>query len=110
MRRLARRGVTGHWRAELAQGLGVPMGFIVAPGGGVLVDALGVRRGSTSPACRDRERQSDYIRPGPIASIKDTYMVAAASGLRTLAEVDQPGVRVVGIADAATDTRPPAAR
>jgi hypothetical protein len=31
--------------------------------------------------------------------VESTYMVTATSGIRTLAEVDRPGVRVVGIAN-----------
>jgi polar amino acid transport system substrate-binding protein len=35
-------------------------------------------------------------------AVESTYMVTAASGIKTLAEVDRPGVRVVGIANTTT--------
>jgi polar amino acid transport system substrate-binding protein len=50
----------------------------------------------------DEERKK-LLEFGPAyCLVESTYMVTAASGIRTLAEVDRPGVRVVGIANTTT--------
>ena len=96
------RGVTADLGNELAQRLGVPIEFMVAPNTGVLTDALASAAIDVAfmPVDEERKKRLDF---GPAyCLVESTYMVTAASGIRTLAEVDRPGVRVVGIANTTT--------
>ena len=52
------------------------------------------------PVDEERRKRLDF---GPIYSFADnTYLVRAGSDIRTMAEVDRPGVRVIGIANTTT--------
>lgn len=96
------RGITADLGNALGQKLGVPVAFMVAPNTGVLTDALANAEidAAFMPVDEERKKRLDF---GPAyCSVESTYMVTAASGLKTLAEVDRPGVRVVGIANTTT--------
>ncbi len=96
------RGITADLGNELARELGVPIEFVVAPNTGVLTDALasGAIDVAFMPVDDERRKRLDF---GPAySSVESTYMVTAASGIKTLADVDRPGVRVVGIANTTT--------
>jgi polar amino acid transport system substrate-binding protein len=96
------RGVTADLGNELAQRLGVSIEFMVAPNTGVLTDALASAAIDVAfmPVDEERKKRLEF---GPAyCLVESTYMVTAASGIRTLAEVDRPGVRVVGIANTTT--------
>ena len=69
---------------------------------GVLTDALASAAIDVAfmPVDEERKKRLEF---GPAyCLVESTYMVTAASGIRTLAEVDRPGVRVVGIANTTT--------
>ena len=75
---------------------------MVAPNTGVLTDALASAAIDVAfmPVDEERKKRLEF---GPAyCLVESTYMVTAASGIRTLAEVDRPGVRVVGIANTTT--------
>jgi polar amino acid transport system substrate-binding protein len=96
------RGVTVDLATELAKQLNVPVEFMVAPNTGQLVDALEAETIDISfmPIDEERKRRVDF---GPVYFlVESTYMVTEASGLKTVDEVDRPGVRVVGIANTTT--------
>jgi polar amino acid transport system substrate-binding protein len=96
------RGIAADLGNELARELGVPVEFMVAPNTGVLTDALASGAIDTAfmPVDDERMKRLDF---GPAyTAVESTYMVTAASGIKTLAEVDRPGVRVVAIADTTT--------
>jgi polar amino acid transport system substrate-binding protein len=96
------RGVTVDLATELAKQLDVPVEFMVAPNTGQLVDALEAETIDVSfmPIDEERKRRVDF---GPVYFlVESTYMVTEASGLKTVDEVDRPGVRVVGIANTTT--------
>jgi len=96
------RGVTVDLARALGQKLGVPVAFTVAPNSGELTEATsaGALDAAFMPVDAERQRRVDF---GPAYYlIESTYMVTAASGIRTLAEVDRTGVRVVGIANTTT--------
>jgi polar amino acid transport system substrate-binding protein len=96
------RGVTVDLGAALAAWLGVPVAFMVAPNSGLVTDALatGAIDVSFMPVDDERKTRIDF---GPAYFVvESTYLVTAACGITTLAEVDQPGVRVVGIANTTT--------
>jgi polar amino acid transport system substrate-binding protein len=98
----APRGVTVDLARALADQLGVPLELTVAPNTGELVDSLEAGRIDVSFMPVDDERRK-RIAFGPVYfEVESTYMVTQASGIKTVAEVDRPGVRVVGIANTTT--------
>jgi len=98
----APHGVTVDLAAALAKEVGVPLELFVAPNTGELVDALEAGRIDVSFMPVDEERKK-RIAFGPVYfEVESTYMVTQGSGIRTVAEVDRAGVRVVGIAGTTT--------
>jgi polar amino acid transport system substrate-binding protein len=96
------RGITVDLGNALAQKLGAPIEFLVAPNTGVLTDKLaaGEIDAAFMPVDEERKKRLDF---GPMyALVESTYMVTAASGIKTLAQVDRAGVRVVGVANTTT--------
>ncbi|MBM3526719.1 MAG: transporter substrate-binding domain-containing protein [Alphaproteobacteria bacterium] len=96
------RGVTVDLANALAAELGVPLELTAAPNTGELTDALasGAIDVSFMPVDDERKKRIDF---GPVYFlVESTYMVTGASGIRTVAEVDRPGIRVVGIANTTT--------
>ncbi len=96
------RGVTVDLANGLAQHLGVPIDFTVAPNTGLLTDALAAATidAAFMPVDDERKKRIDF---GPAyCLVESTYLVTGPSGIKTLAEVDRPQVRVVGIANTTT--------
>jgi polar amino acid transport system substrate-binding protein len=96
------REVTVDLANELAQKLGVPLELMVAPNSGLVTDATesGAIDVAFMPVDEERKKRVDF---GPsYYLIESTYMVTGASGIKTVAEVDRPNVRVVGIANTTT--------
>jgi polar amino acid transport system substrate-binding protein len=96
------RGVTVDLGNALAKELGVAVEFMVAPNTGELTDALEAGRIDVSfmPVYDERKKRIDF---GPVYfEVESTYMVTAASGIKTVDEVDRAGIRVVGIANTTT--------
>ncbi len=96
------RGVTVDLGAELAQTLGVPLELIAYPNSGELTDAAtrGAWDVAFMPVDRDREKVVDF---GPAYSLfESTYLVPSGSAIRSIGEVDRPGVRVVAIENTTT--------
>src|SRR3954467_7579519 len=96
------RGVTVDLADEPARQLGVAADFMVAPNSGLVTDPIESRAadGAFRPGGDEREMRVAF---GPnYCLIESTYMVTGASGIRTLAEVDRPNVRIVGIANTTT--------
>jgi polar amino acid transport system substrate-binding protein len=88
------RGVTVDIGRALAQRLGVPVDFVVLERVPEIIDALKAGRvdftiTNASPA---RARDVDFT--PPLIGIESGYLVAAASPLRVLADIDRAGVRV----------------
>ena len=60
------------------------------------------------PVDEERKKRLEF---GPAyCLVESTYMVTAASGIRTLAEVDRPGVHVSSASPTRRRSAPPAAR
>jgi polar amino acid transport system substrate-binding protein len=98
----APEGVTVDLGHALATQLGVPVAFTLAPNTGVLTDAVesGAVDVSFMPVDEERKRRIAF---GPTYYIvESTYLATRESGIRTVAEVDRAGVRVVGIANTTT--------
>ena len=96
------RGVTVDLGAALARKLGLPVKFVLYPNSGQATDAVesGAVDVSFMPVDEERRKRiafgPDYVRA------ESTYMVTAASGAKTVADVDKPGMRVIGIANTTT--------
>ena len=95
-------GVTVDLARELAKQLGVPLEFMLAANSGLITDATesGAVDVGFMPVDEERKNRVDF---GPAYfMIESTYLATAASGMKTVAEVDRPDVRVVGIANTTT--------
>jgi len=96
------RGVTVELANGLARRLGTPVEFMVAPNSGELTDALanGAIDAAFMPVDDERRKRLDF---GPNYFVgRNTYLVRAGSDIRTMADVDRPEVRVVGISGTTT--------
>ena len=96
------QGITADLSRELAKELGVAVEFSIAPNSGLVTDLLAAGEIDVSfmPVDEERKKRIDF---GPYyCMIESTYMVTGPSGLKTLADVDRPDVRVVGIANTTT--------
>ena len=96
------RGVTVDLGETLANKLNVPVEFVLYPNSGQATDAVesGAVDVSFMPVDEERKKRiafgPDYVRA------ESTYMVTAASGAKTVADVDKAGMRVIGIANTTT--------
>jgi polar amino acid transport system substrate-binding protein len=96
------RGVTVDLGVALAAKHGLPVEFVLYPNSGQATDAVesGAVDVSFMPVDEERRKRlavgPDYVRA------ESTYMVTAASGAKTVEDVDRPGMRVIGIANTTT--------
>jgi len=96
------RGITVDLGEMLAQKLNLPVAFVLFPNSGQATDAVESGAVDVSFMPVDEERKAriafgpDYVRA------ESTYMVTAASGAKTVADVDKAGMRVIGIANTTT--------
>jgi polar amino acid transport system substrate-binding protein len=91
------RGVTVDLARAMARDLGVPLRLVVYANSGEVTAAgpKGEWDVAFMPVDEVRARMVDF---GPAYYLTEsTYLVAAGSPVRTLAEVDRPGVRVAGV-------------
>ena len=98
----APHGITVDLARALAEEFGVAVEFTMVPNSGMVTDALANAEIDIAfmPVDEERRRRVDF---GPYyVMIESTYMVTGPSGLKTMADVDQPHVRVVGIANTTT--------
>ena len=96
------RGVTADLADALGEKLNVPVEHVLFPNSGLATDAL--EAGSVDVAFMpvDEERKK-RIAFGPNYVLgESTYMATAASGAKTVADVDRAGMRVIGIANTTT--------
>jgi len=96
------RGVTVNLGQAMAERLGVPMELVIYPNSGEVTAAgpKGEWDVSFVPVDDERRKVIDF---GPAYYLStSTYMVRAGSPIRSIAEVDRPGVRVAGIANTTT--------
>jgi polar amino acid transport system substrate-binding protein len=96
------RGVTVDLGAALARKLGVPVEYRIFPNSGECTEATHSRKVSVAFMPVDEERRGRVAFGPAYYLLESTYLVSRASGITTLAEVDQPRVRVVGIANTTT--------
>lgn len=95
-------GVAVDLARDLGRQLGRPVEFLVAPNSGQLTDALTSGKVDAALMPVDAERRQK-LAIGPIYFVgENTYLVRAGANIRTIADVDQAGIRVVGIANTTT--------
>lgn len=95
-------GVPADLGRELARRAGTPIEFMIAPNSGIVTDALssGAIDAAFMPVDDERSKKVDF---GPVYFVfENTYLVRAGCDIRSIAEVDRPGVRVIGIAGTTT--------
>jgi polar amino acid transport system substrate-binding protein len=95
-------GVPADLAHELACQAGTAIEFFIAPNSGLVTDALssGAIDCAFMPVDEERSKKVDF---GPVYFVfENTYLVRAGSDIRTIAEVDRPGVRVIGISGTTT--------
>lgn len=96
------RGVTVDLGAALAKKLGVPVEYVLYPNSGQATDAVESGAVDVGFMPVDEQRRNrlaigpDYVRA------ESTYMTTAASGAKTVQDVDKAGMRVIGIANTTT--------
>jgi polar amino acid transport system substrate-binding protein len=86
----------------LAKALGVPVEIVVMATTGELTDACsaGAIDVGFMPADDERRKRLDFSPPYFV--IESTYLAAGPSDIKTIADVDRPGITVVGIAGSTT--------
>lgn len=89
------RGVSVDLSRELARRLGVPLEFVTYAAAGRVVEGLKTNSWDVAFVAIDPARAVDIAYSPPYVAIEGAYMVKNGSPIRTNAEVDQPGVRVV---------------
>jgi polar amino acid transport system substrate-binding protein len=97
------RGISSDLGAELAKKLGVPVEFVPYPHSGALTEAADKNAWDVAFIPVDDERRKKVDFGAAHIVLQSTYLVGPdSSSIRTLADVDRPGVRVVGIENTAT--------
>ena len=95
-------GVTADLATGLAKKYGLPVEYVLFPNSGLATDATesGTVDVSFMPVDEERKRRIAF---GPAyVQGESTYMVTAATGAKTVEDVDKPGMRVIGIANTTT--------
>ena len=96
------RGAGGELGRELAKKLGVPAQWVQFPNSGALTDAVtsGAWDVAFLPVDSERKKKVDFGPPHIV--LQSTFLVPPGSSIQSLAEVDRPGLRVVGVENTAT--------
>ena len=96
------RGVTVNLGQAMADRLGVPLEVVPYPNSGEVVAAGPKGEWDVTFVPMDDERRKVIDFGAAYYLSTSTYMVRPGSPIRSLAEVDRPGVKVAGIANTAT--------
>jgi polar amino acid transport system substrate-binding protein len=96
-------GVAVEFARELAQRLAVPLDIISYKSAGGLADAARTGEWDISVLGIEPERAKEIDFAPPLTEIECTYIVPAGSTIRTMDEVDRPGVRIAVGAKSAYD-------
>jgi polar amino acid transport system substrate-binding protein len=96
-------GVAVEFARELAKRLAVPLEIISYKSAGALADAVSSGNWDISVLGDEPQRAAVIAFATPLTEIHATYLVPAGSPIRSIAEVDRPGVRIVSPAKSAYD-------
>jgi polar amino acid transport system substrate-binding protein len=96
------RGIGGDLGRELAKKLGVAAEWVPYPNSGALTDAVttGAWDVAFLPVDAARKQKVDFGAPHLV--LQSTFLVAPNSTAQTLADVDKPGTRIMGVENTAT--------
>ena len=97
------RGVSPSMAAAVAERLGVPLRYVPYPRPGELADAVGTGAWDIGLIGAEPQRAEKIAFTAAYAEIEATYIVPPGSPITTLAEVDQPGIRIAVTARSAYD-------
>jgi polar amino acid transport system substrate-binding protein len=96
------RGIAIQLGEDLAKKLDVPVEFVPYVHSGALTNAADKNEWDVAFIPVDDERRKMVDFGAAHIVLQSTFLVAPASNIQTLAEVDRPGVRVIGIENTAT--------
>lgn len=96
------RGVTIDLGTALAQKLGVPVEFLEYAASGEIIRAVDASVWDVTFMPVDEERKKILDFGNAYHLLQSTYLVAPGSTIRTLPEIDKPGVRIAGVDNTAT--------
>ncbi|MCC7271683.1 MAG: ABC transporter substrate-binding protein [Alphaproteobacteria bacterium] len=96
-------GVAPDMARAVADRLGVPVAYVPFPRPGELADAVGTDVWDIGLIGAEPQRAEKIAFTSAYVEIQATYLVPAGSPIRTLDEVDRPGVRIAVTARAAYD-------
>jgi len=97
------QGVAPDLAAEIARSLGVELVLVPFPNPGVLADAADQNVWDIALIGAEPARAEKIVFSAAYVEIEATYLVPPGSRLRTVAEVDRPGVRIAVSARTAYD-------
>src|SRR3954467_14896842 len=96
------RGVTADLAAAMGKKFNLPVDYVLFPNSGLATDATesGAVDVAFMPVDEERKKRIAF---GPNYALgESTYMVTAATGAKTVEDVDKAGMRVIGIANTTT--------
>src|SRR6266513_1837136 len=96
-------GVAPDMAREIASSLGVPVTYVPFKTPGELADAAGKNVWDIGLIGAEPARAQMIAFTAPYVEIEATYLVPAGSPIKTLADVDRPGIRIAVAARAAYD-------
>jgi polar amino acid transport system substrate-binding protein len=96
------RGIAIELGTELGLRLRIPVEFVPFPNSGALTDAAAKDAWDVAFIPVDDERRKLVDFGAAHLILQSTYLVGPGSPIRTLADVDKPGVRVTGVENTAT--------
>jgi polar amino acid transport system substrate-binding protein len=96
------RGVAVDLGAELARLLHVPVRYVEYPSSGAITEAADHDEWDVAFMPVDQERAKSVDFGPPYYIFESTYLVPAGSPIKTIEEVDKPGLRVIGVANTTT--------
>ena len=96
------RGVAIELGEDMARKLGVPVEFVRYPNSGAVTDAADSNAWDVAFLPVDATRKKKVAFGAAHIVLQSTFLVGPGSTIRTLADVDRPGVRVVGVENTAT--------
>lgn len=97
------QGVSPSMAAAIAEALGVPVQYVPFPKPGELADEAGKDVWDIGLIGAEPARAEKIAFTAAYAEIEATYLVPAGSPLKSIADVDKPGVRIAVTARAAYD-------
>jgi polar amino acid transport system substrate-binding protein len=96
-------GVAVEFAHELARRLAVPLEIIPYQSAGALADSVSTGTWDISVLGDEPQRAKVIAFATPLTEIEATYLVPAGSPIKSISEVDWPGIRIVSPAKSAYD-------